>query len=62
MIHEANQFGVAVDQFTDRRLVLAGVFAQGKGDVVVEIHGTEKRTILEEDAELLAYLVQSLLP
>src|SRR5271155_2130054 len=62
MVHEADEFRVAVYQLTDLRLVLARVLAQGKRDVVIEVHGAEEGAILEEDAEFLADLVQALLP
>ena len=60
MVHEADQLGVAVHELSNLRLVLAGVLAQWEGDVVVEVHGPEQGTVLEEDAELLAHFVEAL--
>ena len=59
VVHEADQLGVAVDELTDLGLVLARVLAQREGDVVVEVHGTEQGAVLEQDAELLAHLVEA---
>jgi len=61
VIHQTHQLGIPVHQFPDRRLALASVFAERESDVVVEVHRTELGAILEENPELLAYLVEALL-
>ena len=45
----------------DFPLALAGVLAQGEGDVVVEAHRSEQRTVLKEHAELPPDLIEPLL-
>src|ERR1700722_15043206 len=51
-----------MDQFTNVRFALACVLPQGKGDVVIETHGTEECPVLKEDTEFLAHFVQALFP
>ena len=45
----------------DLRLALAGVLAQREGDVVVQAHRPDQGTVLKQDAEELAHLIQIVL-
>ena len=47
-----------VDDVGDLFLTLPGVLAEGERDVVEDVHRSEERSVLEEDAELAADLVQ----
>src|SRR6478735_88095 len=55
---EADEVHLLGDDAPDLRLGLLRVLAQREGDVVVERHRAEEGTVLEEDAEELAHLVE----
>src|SRR3712207_8537208 len=46
------------DDLADLLLALVGVLTEREGDVVVEVHRTEQRAVLEQHAELLAHVEQ----
>src|SRR4051812_35902354 len=55
---EADLLETAVDDVRDLVLALVGVLAKRERDVVPQVHRAEQRTVLEQDAELLAHLEQ----